>query len=434
MVRCVVVADDLTGANATGVMLKRMGYRTSTMMKMKDVDLKNVKDCDCVTFTTDSRGVDAEIAYHRVYNVTTMTKSKDIVLYANRIDSTLRGNLGSETDAMLDALGEHYIACVVPCAPASGRVTIGGYMMVNGTILSRTEVALDPKTPIVDSRVVKLFERQTKNRVDYISMYDLTQGEEYLRNKIREKVSKGARILVFDSVTPEDIDVISDAVIDSRIPFVAVDPGAFTASLTSKLIRTENQDGKAKILTVVGSVNPVAKVQMETLWLSQPVYNVFARTREFLKGNDIREMEIERIVREILDHIDDFEIVGVTGDGINPEHRIDLVEFSEKENMTIDEISEIINQAFAEVTYRLMKAEERIGGCYTSGGDITAAVCKRVRALGINLKDEVIPLAACGRFIDGEFPDCWIVTKGGMTGNPDGINVCIQKLKAMLNT
>lgn len=35
MVKCVVVADDLTGANATGVLLKKQGYTTSTILNLK---------------------------------------------------------------------------------------------------------------------------------------------------------------------------------------------------------------------------------------------------------------------------------------------------------------------------------------------------------------------------------------------------------------
>ena len=433
MVRSVVIADDLTGANATGVMLKKMGYRTSTLMQREGIDIRTIDDCDCITFTTDSRGVDREEAYKRVYQTTTMSRNKNVLLYSNRIDSTLRGNLGSETDAMLDALGDEYIAYVVPCAPASGRITVGGYMLVNGIILSRTEAAFDPKTPIIDSRVVQIFQDQTRNKTGHIDMHDLTQGIEYLKEKIQKKIEEGVRILIFDSITPEDIDLISDAAIGCRKPFIAVDPGAFTASLCSKLIRTSDQDSHAKILTVVGSVNPVAKTQMETLWLSQPVYNTFAKTEEFLKDEESKEKEIQRVIADITDHTDAFEILGVTGDGINPENRIDLPRIAGEKGMTVDELSDQINEAFAEIAWRLMKAEPRFGGCYTSGGDITASVCKRFGALGIHLKDEVIPLAACGRFIRGDFPGKWIVTKGGMTGNPDGINICIQKLKTMLN-
>lgn len=38
MVKCAVIADDLTGANATGVMLKKQGYVTSTIMNLVKVN------------------------------------------------------------------------------------------------------------------------------------------------------------------------------------------------------------------------------------------------------------------------------------------------------------------------------------------------------------------------------------------------------------
>lgn len=199
MIKCVVIADDLTGANATGVLLKKLDYNTSTIMNIVKSDLKKVGDCECVTFTTDSRGVDAERAYNRVYNIIHMFENEKIDIFSKRVDSTLRGNLGSETDGALDALGEDYVAIVVPCAPASGRITIGGYMQVNGVLLHKTEAALDPKTPIPDSRVAKLFAKQTKYNIDSFYMKDLDRGKEYLKEEISKKISKGKRILIFDS-------------------------------------------------------------------------------------------------------------------------------------------------------------------------------------------------------------------------------------------
>ena len=145
MPQCVVIADDLTGANATGVLLKKMNYKAYTVMNTERIELSTLSDCDCVLYPTDSRGVDAKIAYNRVYIVCNLLKDDDVKVYANRIDSTLRGNLGSETDAMLDSLGEDYIAIVAPCFPASGRIICGGYMLVDGLPLHKTNIAVDPK-------------------------------------------------------------------------------------------------------------------------------------------------------------------------------------------------------------------------------------------------------------------------------------------------
>ena len=142
MPQCVVIADDLTGANATGVLLKKMNYTAYTVMNAERIELSTLKDCDCVLYPTDSRGVDPEIAYNRVHNVCSLLKNDDVKVYSKRIDSTLRGNLGSETDAMLDCLGEDYVAIVAPCFPSSGRIVIGGYMLVNGFRCTRQTLLL----------------------------------------------------------------------------------------------------------------------------------------------------------------------------------------------------------------------------------------------------------------------------------------------------
>lgn len=115
MPQCVVIADDLTGGNATGVLLKKMNYQAYTVMNTESMDLQALEDCDCVIYPTDSRGVAPEVAYERVYNICSLLKDDAVKVYSNRIDSTLRGNLGSETDAMLDCPGEDYIAIVAPC-------------------------------------------------------------------------------------------------------------------------------------------------------------------------------------------------------------------------------------------------------------------------------------------------------------------------------
>ena len=91
MPQCVVIADDLTGANATGVLLKKMNYKAYTVMNTERIELSTLTDCDCVLYPTDSRGVEPTIAYNRVHNVCNLLKGKDVKVYSKRIDSTLRG-------------------------------------------------------------------------------------------------------------------------------------------------------------------------------------------------------------------------------------------------------------------------------------------------------------------------------------------------------
>ena len=88
-----------------------MNYKAYTVMNTERIELSTLSDCDCVLYPTDSRGVDAQIAYNRVHNVCNLLKNDNVKVYANRIDSTLRGNLGSETDAMLDSWEKIHSNC-----------------------------------------------------------------------------------------------------------------------------------------------------------------------------------------------------------------------------------------------------------------------------------------------------------------------------------
>lgn len=432
MPQCVVIADDLTGANATGVLLKKMDYKAFTVMNSERIELSSISDCDCVLYPTDSRGVDPEIAYNRVQNVCNLLKNDEVRVYSKRIDSTLRGNLGSETDAMLDCLGEDYVAVVAPCFPSSGRIVIGGYMLVNGLPLHKTDIAIDPKTPVKVSEAAVLFQEQSKYKVSSILMKDMMHGVHYLSYLMNTYIAEGSRILVCDCVTQEDLDLIADAVIASKLKAVAVDPGVFTATLARKLIVPAERESKSRILAVVGSVNPHTQKQMEELWLSQKTYNVFVKTKELLEDEDRRQAEINRVADEILSKCSRNMVSTVTGDGIYPENRIDFKPYMERYQATMDEVTGMINTGLAEITYRIFQAEPSFRGLYTSGGDVTVSVCECFQTAGLSLEDEVLPLAAYGQFLKGEFEGVHIITKGGSQGGSDAINRCITYLKEKL--
>lgn len=80
----------------------------------------------------------------------------------------------------------------------------------------------------------------------------------------------------------------------------------------------------------VGSVNPVAKTQMDELFLAQKVWNVFVDTKELLESDERRATEIERVVKAILDHCEPYEVCTVIGNGIMPENRIDFAPYTAK--------------------------------------------------------------------------------------------------------
>jgi uncharacterized protein YgbK (DUF1537 family) len=432
MAQCVVIADDLTGANATGVLLKKSNYNAYTVLNSERLDLKLLSDSDCIIYPTDSRAIGSSIAYNRVYNVAKLLKNNDVKVYSKRIDSTLRGNLGSETDAILDALGKEFIAIVAPCFPEANRIVSGGYMLVNTVPLHKTAVATDPKNPVKTSSVREIFEKQTKYPVSSLYIGDIMKGKEHIAERIREFKLKGIRTIIFDCISKEDLDVIALGVIESGIQFVAVDPGTFTAAIARKLIAPSEIRSKNKVLATIGSVNEVAKIQVDELFLSQKVFNVYVDTRELIEGEERRTKEINWVVDEIISNCSDYEVCTVIGDGIMPENRLDLDSYARRFNTSTEDISNYINNSLAEITHQILTKNPAFKGLYSSGGDITVAISKRFQTYGIRLLDEVAPLASYGEFIGGDFNGLNVVTKGGMAGDKYSLNQCIHYLKEKL--
>ena len=141
---------------------------------------------------------------------------------------------------------------------------------------------------------------------------------------------------------------------------------------------------------------------------------------------------MDRVVTEILAQSNRYSVSTVTGDGIYPENRIDFRPYMERYNCTMDDVTGRINDSLAEITEKILRSDPAFRGLYASGGDVTQAICKRFGAMGLDLRDEVLPLAAYGQFHDGEFDGLHLITKGGSQGGKDAINTCITYLKEKL--
>ena len=120
-------------------------------------------------------------------------------------------------------------------------------MLVEGLPLHKTDIAIDPKTPVNNPEVAELFRKQSKYPIASILMKDLLHGKHYLADCMNKLADEGNRIIVVDCVSQEDIDLIADAVETSKLKVLAVDPGVFTASLVRKRIPPTEKKEKNKV-------------------------------------------------------------------------------------------------------------------------------------------------------------------------------------------
>ena len=422
MQKYIVIADDLTGSNATCSLFKKIGLRAASILKLQgDINY----DVDVISYSTASRGLDKEEAYKKVSEAIKILKNKDVLVYNKRIDSTLRGNIGTEINAMLDNLEDDRIAIVIPSYPDSGRIVVNKTMLVNGVLLENSDAGKDPKTPIKTSCVESLIQKGIKYSSTYFTLSDIEQPIEEIVKKIQEAIKK-SRVLVFDAVNNEDIIKISKAIIHSDINIVTVDPGPFTLYYSKELQKKNHLE--KKILMVIGSVTATTKKQIEYILQEEDIFLVKMKVEDFFEKETCLK-EIERVISFIKKGIVSYDLFLVTTSPIGDEKKADLQKLAENLNTTVEEISKIIANTLTETVVKILKETEKFEGVYSSGGDITIALLEKLKAIGVEIREEVIPLAAYGRLIGGDFPNLKLVSKGGMVGDEKTIKLCLHKIK-----
>ena len=422
MQKYIVIADDLTGSNATCSLFKKIGLRTASILKLQgDINY----DVDVISYSTASRGLDKEEAYKKVSEAIKILKNKDVLVYNKRIDSTLRGNIGTEINAMLDNLEDDRIAVVIPSYPDSGRIVVNKTMLVNGVLLENSDAGKDPKTPIKTSCVESLIQKGIKYSSTYFTLSDIEQPIEEIVKKIQEAIKK-SRVLIFDAVNNEDIIKISKAIIHSDIDIVTVDPGPFTLYYSKELQKKNHLE--KKILMVIGSVTATTKKQIEYILQEEDIFLVKMKVEDFFEKETCLK-EIERVIAYIKKGIASYDLFLVTTSPIGDEKKTDLQKLAENLNTTVEEISKIIANTLTETVVKILKETEKFEGVYSSGGDITIALLEKLKAIGVEIREEVIPLAAYGRIIGGDFPNLKLVSKGGMVGDEKTIKLCLHKIK-----
>ncbi|WP_085522780.1 four-carbon acid sugar kinase family protein [Tuberibacillus sp. Marseille-P3662] len=419
-----VIADDLTGANATGVKLSKQGISTATIVRGLPLP---EEDYDALCLDTDSRYEQPQVAKKRISEAMAFIHKKHSPsVYCKRIDSTLRGNIGAELDMMLDTLGAESIAIVVPAFPESGRITIGNFSLVEGVPLQETDVAKDPISPLRSSKVTEIIASQTDKTISACGINEVLQGNEALQMCLQNKVKEGVRIIVVDAVTDEQIDRIAEVMSKLEQTVVAVDPGPLSASYAKTA--TGQVTMKKKILATVGSVTSLTGQQLDYFikkWRIDPVYVNADRLATY---SEHWQEEIDTVVKKAASKIKNDSMILVTT--YHPgQPLLDLKRRARKEDVSEEALAKRITDGLAAISREIIQQNEgSIGGCFLSGGDLTSSVCAVARAQGIELIDEVLPLAAYGRFIGGYLQNIPVVTKGGMVGDKQSLNKCIHYL------
>jgi uncharacterized protein YgbK (DUF1537 family) len=247
-----IVADDLTGACDTGALFTARGPVPVTVWPRRTVEAA-VRVID-----TESRTVAPEEAADRVTMVAARGRSG---FWFKKIDSTLRGPIGPEVDALMRATGAT-TAVVCPAFPAQRRVVLDRMLLVAGAPVAETPIARDPEFPGRSSSVVDLLRPQLDRALAWIPIDQLRAGPEALAGRVHRL---SGTVIVADSESDADLDALVDAALAVTPAPLLVGSAGLARALAARLgllgERAELPSG-GRWLIVAGSLHPATRRQI----------------------------------------------------------------------------------------------------------------------------------------------------------------------------
>ncbi|WP_439676948.1 four-carbon acid sugar kinase family protein [Embleya sp. MST-111070] len=398
--RVLVLADDLTGANATAVRFARRGMRT---LVTGGPPRTCVSAPDVLVLDLATRHLPGVQAARRV--VAGASVFPDTPLVAKRVDSTLRGNPGAETAALLHVLdarpGPPVRALVVPAHPEAGRTTEGGVHRVHGVPIADSEAARDPFHPVRSSCVLGTF-ATSEHTVAHIPL-DVVRGDRPAL--ARALGDPGARMLVCDAITDADVETLALAAathaLEGDLRWLPVDPGPFGAALAGALGTVPS--GRP-VLGVAGSLSRLSREQI-------------AQTQRCLDARWLDVGDAPDPIRLAADLVA-LARTGAALAGIRTRipDRVDPVIAARLPVL----LGEAVKRALAAAPF---------AGVYATGGDIAGAVCTALGADGLAVETEVQPLVVAGRLVGGAHDGLPFAAKGGLVGDAHAAVACALHLR-----
>lgn len=425
-----VIADDLTGANATGVKLVDQGLDVHTYFN-EETSITTASDVS-VCINTESRYIAGQDAKQRVNKAIQTLRDYKVDVLTKRIDSTFRGNIGKELDAMLEELSSKTVAIIVPSYPSSNRILIGGFLLVNGVPLQQTDVSNDPVTPLKDSYLPKILKKQTDKNIALVTLDKVMLGKSSIEQEINRYINRDIKLIMLDATCEQDIESIAKAMLNiTSRQLIPVDPGPLTNYYIANL--QKHIQHNEKILVSIGSATSVTTQQVQFLEKKLNAVPVYINPNKLVNFDNSLQDEVARSITKTIKVHEYGNVIIITTN--HPEvNSVDIQRLAEKKGVSIDLLTKRISSGLAKVSKSLIEnSEGKIQACFFSGGDTTASFCKTVHAKGMKLEKELMPLVAHVTLLKGDFPNLPIVTKGGMVGEPDAIYKSVIYLQKILS-
>ncbi len=422
MSKIAVIADDLTGANDTGVQFAKHGLETVVLLGAKNFAAS--LSADVIVIDTNSRALPAAEAYAKAAEAARLVRGGVIGTVYKKVDSTLRGNLGPEIDAIMDECGIK-LAVVAPAFPKTGRVTVGGLHLLNGVPIEASEIARDPKMPVGESSIPALLAGQTRRKVAHVGLKTMLAGEAAIAAELARLAGEGEEVVVCDTWQDGQLKDLAAAIAASGLAALWVGSAGLAEYLPGAL-GLSGAKRRDPVVVIAGSVSNVTRSQVAKLSERPDVAYIMATPAALLTAAT-RQAEIDRCYAAAAAALRDGKNA-VLASGYSDDIVAATRNAAAALGLDGQQTGTIIAGSLGEIG-RLLAENLPLGGMVLTGGDIAVAVCDALGATGLKVTREVAPGIPVGELRGGRREGLRVVTKAGAFGSDTALVSALEVLR-----
>ncbi|MCD5996837.1 four-carbon acid sugar kinase family protein [Pseudomonas sp. CDFA 602] len=281
-----IIADDLSGAaDCAADFASRIDTQVMHAGRAKG-------SSSVVAIDADSRRLSPQQAAERNRAALQQQPRAGMALY-KKIDSTLRGNVASEVDALQGLRG---MALVAPAFPAMKRTTLDGVQLIDGVPVDQSDVWRNENLTGT-SNLLDVFAHQGL-RTHWLDL-DTVRDPAALRAALRDALQSGVQALVCDAQLDSDLQQLATASAAWHDELFWVGSAGLARYLPQALglatCTPITVIPRSPVLTVVGSMSRHSQVQADRLALTSQPFSATLKAATLLDTDKHAERQALRL-------------------------------------------------------------------------------------------------------------------------------------------
>ncbi len=416
-----LLADDFTGGNDAGIQFAKCGIDSRLVLTAECKEsLPPNADKDCLlAVNANTRTLPAPDGAACINSFIAHMHASGIhpSLVFHKIDSVLRGNPGTEMDAIMDGFG-FSTAFLTPAFPKQGRSVVDGILLVNGVPVGETAFAQDPMTPITESSIVARMESQSRRKAGVVPVAALESGRTAIAARLEQLRQDKIECIVFDATTRQHLSAIAETGLAMPARPLFVGSAGLAEAVARCLPPPAGADKSApldpveQVFFICGSAHQ--NTHDQTAALAKMGVPVIRMPGDFLDNPAAAEQMVEAAVAALKQSI---AVLAA------PLHRIGTAGDKEKGLAINAVLSDLALQSI-----RRLDKDPRSIALVMTGGETAYSVFKHLGS-ELALHKELLPGIAHCTVAGGKWDGMQVVTKAGGFGTPDTFVALVRMLR-----